>query len=654
MTRKLTRRLFVVNVTGAMAALAVACQSQEVPVPPKPTEKPAGAAAAAPAATTAPAAPAAKPAEAPKPSEAAKPAADAKPAQAPAQAASTRPAEVARKDTLIMSVSDTFNQFQDAALANPFLRGQQRTGWHFMFEPLFFQNPYWTSDVKWPAGLPGKGNEMPWLAETYQYNADSTEITIKLRDGVTWSDGKPFTSGDIAYTINMLKENSPDLLFAFDMKTWVKDVTAPDPLNVKIVLNNPNPQFVARYLQWFQDLGFPFVPEHVYKGQDQKTFANLDIEKGWPIATGPWKLVSSTADQKIYDRLDDWWGAKTGFRALPKMKRIIILPRFEDEKKIQLHVSAAVDATHDMFPSNIPALLPRTDKVLFWIEGNKPPYGSVSPSTIMMGFNNEREPYNDPEIRKAINFAINRKQVVDTVYQDAGDVSLVPFALLPTLKPFEEAAMELVKKHQIDTTDPNKTAEILERKGWKKDGEGFWAKDGARFPMVVLVSPGFFQDISPVFVTQLRRAGFDASFKSPTNFTELVAQGDADMFVRFDTALYKDPWISLDQYHSRYASPTGQTAAQPYRWKNADYDKAVEEMARTQPTDPKFLQLFTQAMDVWFANLPSLPTVKWYLRVPFNTTYWKGWPTEKNPYVAGGSWHRGGAGPIIHSLEPVS
>jgi peptide/nickel transport system substrate-binding protein len=214
--------------------------------------------------------------------------------------------------------------------------------------------------------------------------------------------------------------------------------------------------------------------------------------------------------------------------------------------------------------------------------------------------------------------------------------------------------MELVKKHQIDVTDPNRTAEILQSKGWVKDGEGFWAKDGQRFPMVVLVSPGFFQDISPVFVTQLRRAGFDASFKSPTNFTELVAQGDADMFIRFDTALYRDPWISLDQYHSRYASPTGQTAAQPYRWKNAEYDKAVEEMARTQPSDPKFMQLFQQALDIWYANLPSLPTVKWYLRVPFNTTYWKGWPTEKNPYVAGGSWHRGGAGPIIHSLEPVS
>jgi hypothetical protein len=40
-----------------------------------------------------------------------------------------------------MTVSDTFNQFQDATLSNPFLRAQQRTGWHFMYEPFFFWNP---------------------------------------------------------------------------------------------------------------------------------------------------------------------------------------------------------------------------------------------------------------------------------------------------------------------------------------------------------------------------------------------------------------------------------------------------------------------------------------------------------------------------------
>jgi peptide/nickel transport system substrate-binding protein len=626
MSGMVSRRGFLAVWTGALAAFAAACQSQAVPVP-----------------TTAPAA-------APTTSAAPAPAATTAAAVAPASGGL---APVARNETLIMTVSDTFNQFQDASLANPFLRATQRNGWHFMFEPLFFWNPYRTQDVSWPPGVPGNEARIPWLAESATYSPDSTQLTVKLRPGITWSDGQLFTARDIVFTLNMLKENSPDLLFAFDMKTWVKDVTAVDDLTARVTLNTPNPQFLGRYFSWFQDVGFPIVPEHIYKGQDQKTFTNLDIEKGWPVTTGPWRVVSATADQKIFDRRDDWWGARTGFRGLPKMKRVIVLPRMEDAKKVQVMINNEVDTTHDLFPANIPALLDRTNKAMFWVEGNKQPYGSVSPSTIMMGFNNSKPPYDDPEIRRAINHALDRKQVSDVVYKGSGQVSQLPFALLPNVVPFADACAELLKKYPVDAPDPGKTAEILQAKGWQKDSEGFWAKNGERFPMVVLLSPGFFQDIGPIFVSQLRKAGFDASFKSPNDFATLTSQGNVDMFIRFDNALVQDPWVSLDQYHSRNSAPTGTDALQPYRWQNPEYDQLVDKLSQLQSSDPLFMQTFLQAMEIWLRELPALPTVKWYLRVPFNLTYWQGWPNEKNPYVCGGGWHRGAAGLLLHSVTPA-
>jgi peptide/nickel transport system substrate-binding protein len=507
--------------------------------------------------------------------------------------------------------------------------------------------------VQWPAGLPGNPGRIPWLAQDATFNAESTEPTVKVRPGVTWSDGKPFTARDIAYTLNMLRDNSPDLLFAFDMKTWVKDVAAPDDLTARIILNKPNPQFLARYFSWFQDVGFPIVPEHIFNGQDQKTFANLDIGQGWPVTTGPWKLVSATADQKIYDRRDDWWGAKTGFRVLPRMKRVIVLPRMEDAKKVEVMINNEVDTTHDLFPANIPSLLDRSNKAIFWVDGNTQPYGSVSPSTIMLGYNNSKPPYDDPDIRRAINSALDRKQVSDVVYKGSGQVSELPFALLPNLMPFADACAALLKRYPVDAPDVNRTASIMQSKGWQKDSDGFWAKDGERFAMVVLLSPGFFQDIGPVFVAQLRKAGFDASFKSPTDFNTLTAQGNADMFIRFDNAIYQDPWVSLDQYHSRNGAATGEDAIQPYRWKNEQYDSLVDKMSQLQSTDPVFMQTFLQAMEIWLRELPALPTVKWYLRVPFNLTYWQGWPYEKNPYVCGGGWHRGAAGLLLHAVSPA-
>ena len=87
-----------------------------------------------------------------------------------------------------------------------------------------------------------------------------------------------------------------------------------------------------------------------------------------------------------------------------------------------------------------------------------------------------------------------------------------------------------------------------------------------------------------------------------------------------------------------------------HHWK---LDQAVDAMARLPATDPRFRENYLKAMEIWLAELPTLPTVKWYLRVPFNTTYWQGWPTEANPYVGGGSWHRGAAGVIIHALTPA-
>src|SRR5947209_7538118 len=170
MVQRLSRRRFLLTAGGAASgvALATACQSQAVPVP---TGAPAKPAAGAPAATTAPvgAAPAG-----------AAPAATAAPA---APAATTAPAAaqassgaINRKETLIFSVSDDLNQFADPTLFNPFLTGTKRTGWHFAYEPLYFYNPWFSPEVTAPPGLTGKDGETPYLATSYQYSPDYTDL----------------------------------------------------------------------------------------------------------------------------------------------------------------------------------------------------------------------------------------------------------------------------------------------------------------------------------------------------------------------------------------------------------------------------------------------------------------------------------------------
>jgi hypothetical protein len=69
-------------------------------------------------------------------------------------------------------------------------------------------------------------------------------------------------------------------------------------------------------------------------------------------------------------------------------------------------------------------------------------------------------------------------------------------------------------------------------------------------------------------------------------------------------------------------------------------DALVDEMGRTAPDDPKLAELFREAMAIWLREMPSVPLLQWYHRIPHNETYWTNWPSEDNPYINSAYWHR--------------
>jgi peptide/nickel transport system substrate-binding protein len=85
------------------------------------------------------------------------------------------------------------------------------------------------------------------------------------------------------------------------------------------------------------------LPAHIWKDQDPTTFTDFDIAKGWPVGTGPYKLVFASPQQKVYDLRKDWWAAATGFKPLPKVERIIYLPSQDESQAAQLIIQNKVD-----------------------------------------------------------------------------------------------------------------------------------------------------------------------------------------------------------------------------------------------------------------------------------------------------------------------
>src|SRR5690606_33597621 len=233
------------------------------------------------------------------------------------------------------------------------------------------------------------------------------------------------------------------------------------------------------------------------------------------------------------------------------------------------------------------------------------------------GFNCSQAPFDNPQIRWAINHAIDRDQLVQFGYQGAGEKTLLPYPAFPALNRYTDSISELTQR--IDDYDPAKTEEIMTAEGWEKDGDGFWARDGERFPFIIF-SLLLFQDIAPILVEQLRRAGFDASFRTVVGpeFSEAVYSGNIDAFLFGHGGSVRDPYYTMNLYHSRYSMPTGERATYPYRWLNEEFDAIVDEMATTSPEDERLMELFQQGMEIWINDLPDIGLVQWFHRISTN------------------------------------
>jgi len=94
-------------------------------------------------------------------------------------------------------------------------------------------------------------------------------------------------------------------------------------------------------------------------------------------------------------------------------------------------------------------------------------------------------------------------------------------------------------------------------------------------------------------------------------------------------------------YTSQYFRPTGEPAPiwwATSRWQNEEYDKIVAQMATLQPDDPKTMELFLEAMEIWVSEMPDVYVAQLIIRFPMNTTYWMGWPSDASPYGFPHTW----------------
>ena len=242
---------------------------------------------------------------------------------------------------------------------------------------------------------------VPDLATSWSWNAEHTKLTFKLRNGVRWHDGKPFTAKDVKCTFDMLMGKSSAKFRKNPRKSWydnVNEVSTNGDFEATFALKRPQPALLALLASGYT----PVYPCHVSPA-DMRTH---------PIGTGPFKFVEFKTNESIkVARNPDYW--KKGRPFLDGIEYTIIPNR---STAILAFISGKFDMT---FPTEVSIPLLKDVK-------SQAPHAVcvVAPTNVNTNLivNRNSPPFNNPDIRRAMALALDRKAFVDILFEGHADI----------------------------------------------------------------------------------------------------------------------------------------------------------------------------------------------------------------------------------------
>ncbi|MGH2561810.1 MAG: ABC transporter substrate-binding protein [Thermomicrobiales bacterium] len=559
-----------------------------------------------------------------------------------ARALPQRQADVPRERTLILGFAG--GPVQTPELCNPYVPSVRLdTGLRqAVIESLFYLNIE-------------SGEIMPWLAEGYQYNPENRQVDITLRAGVMWSDGAPFTADDVAFTLDTLR-TQPSLTYGPEMEQWVESVQVVDPQTVRVTLTGAYPRFIYNNFTGHLVNAVSILPKHIWEGQDPTTFTNFDADQGWPVFTGPYRLVGTSESEFVYDRRDDWWGATTGFSTPPAPERIIFTDGGTDDRTAALLQANELDGAPRVPFSVFVRLKEENPDAIAWLA--EEPYGWIDPCPAGIGIQTETAPWDDVDLRWAVSLAVDRGQFGEAMGFGPSILTRYNFpAYLPLVALLDENA-DLFEQYDTLEYNPDTARERIESKGYQRGGDGIYAKDGQRLQaeMPVASAASDLMTGATLMVAYLREVGIELTPRplAVSQYFDRInlSQFNIENFVACGSIT--DPYAEMAQFHSRFILPIGERrSGNRWGYNNPDYDAVMDEMALAPPDDPEIAPLFRSALEMRLRDLPHIPLVQQSRVVPYTTRYWTNWPTAENNYIHPANWWASTL-QILLQIQPVS
>jgi peptide/nickel transport system substrate-binding protein len=497
---------------------------------------------------------------------------------------------------------------------NPFNGSSNTLSFGPVYEELVFVN-----------GLKS-GAATKWLASGYAWSNGNKTLSVTIRSGVKWSDGKPFSADDVLFTFKLLK-SSPGL----DLNASWSVLKSVAKHGNKIVFN-----FKTSAVPYFYYIAAqtPIVPKHIWASiKNPVTYKDTH-----PVGTGPFKMGSCSPQVIKYTKNSGYWQ-----KGLPKLDTVYY-PAFTSNDPANQQLASGKAQWGSQFIPNIKAYYSsKSSDNHYWF----PPLVNVDI------FINLKDPIlSNVAVRTAMAYAIDRSKVSKIGEYGYEPPSNQTGIVTPTFSSWLDKG--LAKKV---TYNPGKAISILQKAGFKKSGGVFHTKSGKPLSFRIINIGGYSDWVASVQViqSQLKAVGIKITAEnlSSTTYDSDAYSGKFQLMYSGNESGGPAPYYELRQLlYSKNSAPIGKTASSNWeRYYNPAVDKLIDQYGATTSTaaQHKIIAKLEAAMVNDIPVIPITEGVDWY---QYNTKDITGWVTQSDPYAKPAAYEIPDWGVLMLHLRP--
>lgn len=388
------------------------------------------------------------------------------------------------------------------------------------------------------------------LAESWEVSPDGLTITFKLRRGVKWHDGAPFSAKDVLFTYQVMVDPKTPTAYSGDY-LQVKKAEIPDDYTFQVTYGQP---FAPALGSW---ASLNILPRHLLEGKD---ITQSPLARN-PVGTGPYRFGEWKAGEKIALTYNpDYFEGRVylnGYFFLIKPDQATMFLELKSGNIDQMNLTPLQYTRQTEFPK-------------FARMYNK--YRYMPFTYIYLGYNLEDDRFKDRRVRQALTLAINKQEIIEGVLMGLGQESYGPY------KPGAWFYNPEVPKFSYD---PAKAKALLAEAGWQPGPDGVFAKNGKPFEFTILTNQG--NDIrvrtAEIIQRRLQEIGIRVKIRTvewATFIKQFIEKGHFEaVLLGWNTGL--DP----DQYDIWHSSKTRPGELNFIHYKNPEVDKLLEEGRHT-------------------------------------------------------------------------